>query len=101
MVNPYPYFGFSSKSLNYALFKPNAGVLDKNTGMRYTKMFDAMIDAVYSAMKALGYGDVEMVVAEIGWPSAGDPNQLAVNLQNAVTYNGNLIKHVNSKVDTP
>lgn len=101
MVNPYPYFGFSSKTLNYALFKPNAGVLDKNTGLKYTNMFDAMMDAVYSAMKALGYGDVEIVVAETGWPSVGDPNQPAVNLQNSVAYNGNLIKHVNSRVGTP
>ncbi|KAL9687659.1 hypothetical protein QQ045_032066 [Rhodiola kirilowii] len=101
MVNPYPYFGFTDKRLNYALFKPNDGVLDKATNLTYTNMFDAQLDAVYSAMRKVGYGDVEIVVAETGWPSAGDPNQPYVNLANAVSYNGNLIKHVNSGKGTP
>ncbi|KAK6926970.1 X8 domain [Dillenia turbinata] len=101
MVNPYPYFGFREQTLNYALFKPNDGVFDKVTGMNYTNMFDAQMDAVYSAMKKLGYGDVEIVVGETGWPSLGDPNQPAVNLDNAVSFNGNLVKHVNSGKGTP
>ncbi|PIA39123.1 hypothetical protein AQUCO_02700361v1 [Aquilegia coerulea] len=101
MINPYPYFGFSEKTLNYALFKENSGVFDKNTGKIYTNMFDAQLDAVYSAMKRLGYGDVDIVVAETGWPSIGEANQPAVNLENAVSYNGNLVKHVNSGIGTP
>ncbi|KAK6935849.1 Glycoside hydrolase family 17, partial [Dillenia turbinata] len=101
MVNPYPYFGFREQTLNYALFKPNDGVFDKATGMKYTNMFDAQMDAVYSAMKKLGYGDVEIVVGETGWPSLGDPNQPAVNLDNALSFNGNLVKHVNSGKGTP
>ncbi|XP_057953721.1 glucan endo-1,3-beta-glucosidase isoform X2 [Malania oleifera] len=101
MVNPYPYFGFTAKTLNYALFKPNDGIRDNVTGITYTNMFDAQMDAVYSAMKRVGYGDVRLVVAETGWPSAGDPNQLGVSLENAVSYNGNLVKHVNSRTGTP
>jgi len=64
-------------------------------------MYDAQLDAVYSAMKKLGYEDVDIVVAETGWPSAGDPTQPEVNLQNALSYNGNLVKHVNSGKGTP
>uniref|UniRef100_A0A5B7CED4 glucan endo-1,3-beta-D-glucosidase n=1 Tax=Davidia involucrata TaxID=16924 RepID=A0A5B7CED4_DAVIN len=101
MVCPYPFFGFAPKTLKYALFKPNAGVFDKATGVNYTNMFDAQMDAVHSAMKRLGYGDVDIVVAETGWPSAGDPNQPGVNLENAVSYNGNLVRHVNSGKGTP
>eukprot|EP01018_Ginkgo_biloba_P033247 Gb_04530 [translate_table: standard] len=101
MINPYPYFGFTDKTLNYALFQPNAGVFDKNTGITYTNMFDGQMDAVYSAMKLLGFEDVDIVVAETGWPSQGDPDQTAVNMQNAISYNGNLIKHVTSNVGTP
>ncbi|KAK1312520.1 Glucan endo-1,3-beta-glucosidase [Acorus calamus] len=66
LVNPYPYFGFTPKTLNYALFRPNSGVFDAVTGFNYTNMFDAQLDAVYSAMNRLGYGDVEIVVAETG-----------------------------------
>lgn len=101
MICPYPYFGFNDKALDYALFKPNVGVYDEVTGMNYTNMFDAQIDAVYSAMKLLSYDDVDIVVAETGWPSAGDPNQPGVSLENAVSYNVNLPRHVNSGVGTP
>ncbi|TKY58972.1 Glucan endo-1,3-beta-glucosidase [Spatholobus suberectus] len=104
MVNPYPFFGFSPtrpESLAYALFKPNGGVFDAATGVNYTNMFDAQMDAVFSAMKKLGYDDVELVVAETGWPSIGDPNQIGVSLDDAASYNGNLIKHVNSGKGTP
>ncbi|KAM5583655.1 glucan endo-1,3-beta-glucosidase [Rosa sericea] len=101
LVNPYPFFGLSPDTLNYATFKPNGGVFDNATGMNYTNMFDAQMDAVFSAMKKVGYEDVDLVVAETGWPSAGDPNQLGVSLENAVSYNGNLIRHVSSGKGTP
>ncbi|CAJ1939683.1 unnamed protein product [Sphenostylis stenocarpa] len=104
MVNPYPFFGFSPtrpESLDYALFRPNIGVWDAGTGVNYTNMFDAQMDAVFSAMKKLGYDDVEVVVAETGWPSVGDPNEAGVSFDNAASYNGNLIKHVNSGKGTP
>ncbi|XP_027183822.1 glucan endo-1,3-beta-glucosidase-like [Coffea eugenioides] len=101
MVCPYPFFGFTSKTLDYALFKPNSGVFDNVTGVNYTNMFDAQMDAVFSAMKRLGYDDVDIVVAETGWPSAGDPNQRGVSLDNAISYNANLVRHVNSGLGTP
>ncbi|KAK4483125.1 hypothetical protein RD792_010305 [Penstemon davidsonii] len=101
MVCPYPYFGYNEKTLDYALFKPNGGVLDKATGVNYTNMLDAQMDAVYSAMKRVGYGDVDIVVAETGWPSAGNPNQFGVSVDDAASYNGNLMKHMNSGAGTP
>jgi len=104
MVNPYPFFGITSTDLdtvNYALFKPNNGVRDKVTSMKYTNMFDAQMDAVFSAMKKLGYEDVELVVAETGWPSVGEQHEGGVSFENAETYNGNLIKHINSGKGTP
>ncbi|KAG9150887.1 hypothetical protein Leryth_003014 [Lithospermum erythrorhizon] len=101
MICPYPFFNLAPDNINYALYKPNAGVFDPFTKKNYTNMFDAEMDAVYSAMKALGYGDVEIVVAETGWPSMGDPNQLGVSYDNAVWYNKQVIKHVSSGVGTP
>lgn len=101
MVNPYPYFSYAPKVANYALFKRNRGIYDPNTKITYTNMFDAMMDAVYSAIKAMGYADVEIAIAETGWPALGDPNQLACSIDNAVAYNGNLIKHVTSGRGTP
>uniref|UniRef100_A0A0D6QVV0 glucan endo-1,3-beta-D-glucosidase n=1 Tax=Araucaria cunninghamii TaxID=56994 RepID=A0A0D6QVV0_ARACU len=105
MINPYPYFAYKSdptdSTLAYALFQANAGRVDTNTGLHYTNMLDAQLDAVYSALKSLGYTDVDIVVAETGWPSQGDPDEAGVNMQNAMAYNGNLIKHVISMVGTP
>ncbi|KAM1028720.1 hypothetical protein FF1_041275 [Malus domestica] len=99
MVNPYPYFGWSPEKENYALFRPNQGVHDTVTGKFYTNMFDGLMDAVYSAAKAIGFGDVDMIAAETGWPSACEFPVCSV--QNAVDYNGNLIKHVESGKGTP
>ncbi|XP_050208795.1 glucan endo-1,3-beta-glucosidase-like [Mercurialis annua] len=101
MINPYPYFSYAPKVSKYILFKPNRGIHDRYTNITYTNMFDAMMDAVHSAIKAMGYADVDILVAETGWPSAGDPNQPACSVENAVAYNGNLIKHVSSGKGTP
>ncbi|WOL04740.1 hypothetical protein Cni_G13462 [Canna indica] len=101
LVNPYPYFGYSARTLNYALFRPNSGVFDPATGVNYTNMFVAQLDAVHAAMRRLGYGDVEIAVGETGWPSAGDPGQLGVSVEDALSFNGNLIRLVNSGRGTP
>ncbi|KAF7849792.1 hypothetical protein BT93_L0278 [Corymbia citriodora subsp. variegata] len=101
VVNPYPYFGYSPRKANYALFKPNRGVYDRFTRITYTNMFDGLLDAVHSAMKAVGYGDVSIVAGETGWPSLGGPGEPAPTLANAISYNGKLLKHVGSRRGTP
>ncbi|MBA0736644.1 hypothetical protein Gogos_010173 [Gossypium gossypioides] len=101
MVNPYPFFDCSPDTLDYALFRPNAGVFDENTQLFYTNMLDAQLDAVFSAMKLLGFDDLEIVIAETGWPSMGDATQFGVDAKSAAEYNGNLMRHVTSGVGTP
>ncbi|XP_076925992.1 glucan endo-1,3-beta-glucosidase-like isoform X2 [Bidens hawaiensis] len=101
MVNPYTYFGYSPKYADFCLFKPNAGLFDKATGKRYTNQFDQLLDAVHVSMKKLGYPDVEIIVAETGWPSGGDPQNTHANPVNAAAYNGGLLKKVASGVGTP
>ncbi|KAB2038307.1 hypothetical protein ES319_D03G136700v1 [Gossypium barbadense] len=64
-------------------------------------MFDAQLDSVFSAMKFLGFDDVEIVIAETGWPSMGDSTQVGVDAKSAAEYNGNLIRHVISGAGTP
>ncbi|KAI4325012.1 hypothetical protein MLD38_030447 [Melastoma candidum] len=101
MVNPYPFFSCSVGTLDYALFRPNPGVTDENTKLLYSNMLDGQLDAVYSAMKILGFGDVEIVIAETGWPSLGDPSQVGVDAATTAEYNSNLIRHVTSGAGTP
>nr|XP_043613402.1 glucan endo-1,3-beta-glucosidase [Erigeron canadensis] len=101
MINPYPFFGYSGDTLNYAMFRPNSGVFDQVTNKKYTNMLDAQLDATYTAMKQVGFEDVEIVIAETGWPSKGDPGQGGVDMESAREFNGKLIKHVMSGQGTP
>ncbi|XP_060971260.1 glucan endo-1,3-beta-glucosidase isoform X1 [Cannabis sativa] len=101
MVNPYPFFGSSPLTIDYALFRVNAGVVDQNTELKYNNMLDAQLDAVYSAMKILGFPDLDIVIAETGWPSDGDLPQIGVDPATAAEYNGNLLRHVTSGSGTP
>ncbi|XP_071930759.1 glucan endo-1,3-beta-D-glucosidase-like isoform X1 [Coffea arabica] len=105
MINPYPYFAYQSdpraETLAFCLFQPNAGRVDSGTGIKYMNMFDAQVDAVHSALNALGFKDVEIVVAETGWPCKGDPTEVGPSLDNAKAFNGNLISHLRSLVGTP
>ncbi|KAL2540281.1 O-Glycosyl hydrolase family 17 protein [Abeliophyllum distichum] len=101
MINPYPFFGSSADILDYALFRPNAGVLDENTKLTYANMLDGQLDAVFSAMKLLGFTDVDIVIAETGWPSKGDTGQAGVDAESAAEYNRKLVQHVTSGIGTP
>ncbi|KAF8112285.1 hypothetical protein N665_0065s0062 [Sinapis alba] len=104
-INPYPFFAYRDdprpETLAFCLFQPNPGRPDANTGIKYMNMFDAQVDAVHSALKSMGFEKVEIVVAETGWPSRGDPNEVGPSVDNAKAYNGNLIAHLKSMVGTP
>ncbi|XP_021896664.1 glucan endo-1,3-beta-glucosidase 7 [Carica papaya] len=104
-INPYPFFAYQSdprpETLAFCLFQPNAGRVDAGSGIKYMNMFDAQIDAVYSALRAIGFKEVEILVAETGWPWQGDSNEVGPSRENAKAYNGNLIAHLRSMVGTP
>ncbi|ESQ31974.1 hypothetical protein EUTSA_v10004182mg [Eutrema salsugineum] len=101
VVNPYPFFGYSPDTLDFALFRPNQGLLDHDSKLLYTNMFDAQLDSVYSAMDRLGFSDVEIVVGEIGWPSEGDGGQIGVDVATAAEFNKKVVARVNSGIGTP
>ncbi|KAF7822295.1 glucan endo-1,3-beta-glucosidase [Senna tora] len=100
MVNPYPYFDLDPARLDFALFRPNLGLYDRATRLTYTNQFDALIDTVHFAMKALGFADVDIAIGETGWPTNCD-NPVLCSVANAVSYNGGLVKHVESGKGTP
>ncbi|CAN7031692.1 unnamed protein product [Brassica oleracea var. botrytis] len=105
MVNAYPFFAYAANadkiSLDYALFKENAGNVDSGNGLKYSNLLDAQIDAVFAAMAAVGFNDVKLVVTETGWPSAGDENEIGAGSANAAAYNGGLVKRVLTGNGTP
>lgn len=107
MVNAYPYFAYRDNSgtvsLEYALLgNATHGVRDPK-GYVYGNMLDAQIDAIRSAINALGFGNrtIEITVSESGWPSKGDTGDIAATPQNAKTYNTRLIERAQSYKGTP
>ncbi|KAI5078689.1 hypothetical protein GOP47_0006360 [Adiantum capillus-veneris] len=105
IANAYPFFGYlgkpNSTNLQYALFNSSIPHYDNVTKLKYYNMFDAQVDAVYAAMARLGFKNITVAVGESGWPSAGDQYEPGVSLENAKTFNSNLVKHLTSGKGTP
>uniref|UniRef100_A0ACD5XGR4 Uncharacterized protein n=1 Tax=Avena sativa TaxID=4498 RepID=A0ACD5XGR4_AVESA len=96
LANVYPYFAYKGNvgeiDLRYATFQPGAPpVKDSGSGLVYTNLFDAMVDAMHAALEKAGAWGVRVVVSESGWPSTGG---VAATMQNARAYNQGLIDHV-------
>ncbi|KAH9325637.1 hypothetical protein KI387_005815, partial [Taxus chinensis] len=108
MMNVYPYYTFAKGNgkvpLDYALFQPltpDKEAVDPNTLLHYTNVFDAMVDATYYSMSNLNYTNISVVVAETGWPSKGDASEPHATMDNADTYNSNLVNHIFNSTGTP
>lgn len=109
MVDLYPYYALTESRgaipLDNALFRPLPPAreeVDPNTLLHYTNVYDAMVDALYFAMRDLNFSDVQILVTETGWPSYGDPRtEPFATRDNADSYNSNLIKHVLARSGTP
>ncbi|KAJ1420655.1 Glycoside hydrolase family 17 [Sesbania bispinosa] len=57
-----------------------------------------MLDSIYAALEKVDASNVQVVVSESGWPSAGGDG---ATTENAATYYANLINHANSGSGTP
>uniref|UniRef100_A0A6N2LKU1 glucan endo-1,3-beta-D-glucosidase n=1 Tax=Salix viminalis TaxID=40686 RepID=A0A6N2LKU1_SALVM len=105
LINAYPFFAYKDNpdhiSLEYALFQPNPGMIDPNTNLHYDNMLFAQVDAVYSAIKAMGHTDIEVMISETGWPSKGDPDEIGSTPENAALYHSNLLNRIQAKQGTP
>ncbi|GLU00064.1 hypothetical protein SLE2022_174580 [Rubroshorea leprosula] len=71
-------------------------------GCIYNNMLHAQIDAIRSAINALGFGNqtIEIIVSESGWPSKGPPGDAAATPNNAKKYKTQLIERAQSNKGT-
>lgn len=88
-------------SLDFVLFQSNSGIVDSASNLKYENMLFAQIDAVYSALAAVGHGKLAVQISETGWPSKGDEDEAGATPENAKKYNGNLMKVLMTKKGTP
>ncbi|KAK1549707.1 hypothetical protein Q3G72_006537 [Acer saccharum] len=102
LINVYPYFAYANDPVNirldYAQFTATEPIV-KDGELSYYNLFDAMVDAFFSAMEKEGVSDVDVIVSESGWPSAGNCDFTTPQL--AATYNKNFMNHVTSNQGTP
>jgi len=93
----YLYFAYIGNiqtiPLDYALFNQQG-----NNEDGYQNLFDAQLDSIYAALENVGGSNLQIVVSESGWPSAGGDR---ATTDNAATYYTNLINHVKSGNGTP
>lgn len=108
MLNAQPYRIYTKANgiypIDFALFRslnPDNEILDPNTLLSYTSLFDAMVDAAYYSMQALNFSGIPVIVTQTGWPSSGGDNESDANVDNALAYNTNLIRHVLNDSGTP
>ncbi|KAE8679367.1 hypothetical protein F3Y22_tig00111402pilonHSYRG01291 [Hibiscus syriacus] len=104
LINLYPYNIFHLNTeipIGFALFQDNPFNFrdDLVTGIRYFSLFSMMADAVLTAMKAMGYENIPVVVAETGWPSSG--SEAEANGVYAEEYLNGLVRHLKSGAATP
>ncbi|MCL7030033.1 hypothetical protein MKW94_023583 [Papaver nudicaule] len=55
---------------------------DPVSSLLYTNLLDQILDSVVFAMTRMGYPNIPIFLAETGWPSDGDVDQIGANVKN-------------------
>ncbi|OMP02390.1 Glycoside hydrolase, family 17 [Corchorus olitorius] len=95
-----PFISFQQNkniSLDFALFKENARP-HNDSRRTYKNSFDLSHDTLVAALSKIGFPDMDIVVARIGWPTDGAANATS---SVAETFMKGLVDHLRSKTGTP
>ncbi|KAK6124473.1 hypothetical protein DH2020_041779 [Rehmannia glutinosa] len=93
--------GCAFRKFPFQTLTPSKEMVDPNTLLHYTNVLDAMIDSVYFSMKNLNVTDVVVLVSGKRLAFEGDSKEPYATIDNADTYNSNLIKHNFDRSGTP
>ena len=99
-VNIYPFISLYADPnfpVDYAFFNGYQPTINDN-GRNYDNVFDANHDTLVWALQKNGFGNLPIIVGEIGWPTDGDRN---ANLQYAQRFNQGFMSRYMSGKGTP
>ncbi|XP_021758964.1 glucan endo-1,3-beta-glucosidase 8-like [Chenopodium quinoa] len=100
IVNIYPFLSLYQNPNfpeDFAFFDGGAKTINDNSHT-YSNVFDANFDTLVWALKKNGYGDLKIVVGEIGWPTDG---HIKANTKFAKKFYDGLLKKLASNKGTP
>ncbi|KAK7331177.1 hypothetical protein VNO77_25395 [Canavalia gladiata] len=100
VVNIYPFLSLYDNGdfpQEYAFFEGTTHPVQDGSNV-YTNAFDGNYDTLVAALNKLGYGQMPIVIGEIGWPSDG---AIGANITAAKVFNQGLINHIASNKGTP
>ncbi|KAM6585516.1 hypothetical protein CsatB_012518 [Cannabis sativa] len=100
VVNIYPFlslYGNSDFPQDYAFFGGTTHPVTDGANV-YSNAFDGNFDTLVAALAKLGYGQMPIVIGEIGWPADG---AIGANLSAAKAFNQGLINQVLNRKGTP
>lgn len=99
-INIYPFLSLQADPdfpKEYAYFNNTASPLVDGS-IVYTNVYDANFDTLISTLEKNGFGQMPVIVGEVGWPTDGDPNANSVN---ARRFNQALIDRIVQGQGTP
>lgn len=99
-VNISPFLSYSQNkniSLDFALFKETANP-HNDSRRSYKNSFDLIYDTLIAALAAAGFPHMDIVIAQIGWPTDGAGNATS---SNAAVFVKGLLDHLHSRLGTP
>lgn len=100
IVNIYPFLSlYQNENFpeDFAFFDGGGKSITDN-GKTYSNVFDANFDTLVWALKKNGYGDMKIIVGEIGWPTDG---HIKANPKIAKKFYDGLMKKLSSNKGTP
>lgn len=84
-------------SLDFSLFKETAKA-HNDSHRTYKNSFDLSYDTLVTALSTIGFSKIDIVVAQIGWPTDG---AASANSSIAETFMKGFLNHLHSKMGTP
>ncbi|MFQ6655512.1 hypothetical protein Gotur_026035 [Gossypium turneri] len=99
-INIYPFLSLQADPnfpKEFAFFNNKANPVVDGP-IVYTNVYDANFDTLISALEKNGFGQMPVVIGEVGWPTDCDPN---ANIDNARRFNQGLLDRIIRGQGTP